>query len=128
MRVLGVTLSDPTDRAELEQRIAETLRVRVVAPADRLVAELDGGAKPATAYFALTRFVIPNAMYHMQVWGLLCTEHVWTEVDAAFTRFCVALCPLDQRGRLLSDTSALRRELSLPEERGGLGILVRRQT
>jgi len=52
MRVLGVTLSDPTDRAELEQRI---------------VAELDAGAKPATAYFALTRFVIPNAMYHMQV-------------------------------------------------------------
>ena len=122
MRVLGVTLSDPTDRAELERRIGETLRVRVVAPTDRLIAELDDGAKPATAYFALTRFVIPNALYHMQVWGLLCTPDVWAEVDAAFTRFCVALCPLDQRGRLRTQSSALRAELSLPQDHGGLGI------
>ena len=67
MRVLGVTLCDPTD-----------------------------AAKPATAYFALMRFVLPNALYHMQVWGLLCGEAVWAEVDEAFTRFCEAVCPLDQ--------------------------------
>ena len=49
MRVLGVTLSDPTDRARLEHAIRETLRVRVIVPTDRLIAELDGAAKPATA-------------------------------------------------------------------------------
>ena len=49
LRVLGVTLSDPTDRAGLELAIRETLRVRVIAPTDRLIAELAKGAKPATA-------------------------------------------------------------------------------
>ena len=52
-------LSPLSDRAELELAIRETLRVRVIAPTDRLIAELEKGAKPATAYFALTRFVIP---------------------------------------------------------------------
>ena len=67
LRVLGVTLSDPTDRAGLELAIRESLRVRVIAPTDRVIAELEKGAKPATAYFALTRFVIRNVLYHMQV-------------------------------------------------------------
>jgi hypothetical protein len=121
MRVLGVTLSDPTDRDSLELAMRETLRVRVIATTDRLIAELEAGAKPATAYFAFTRFVVPNALYHMQVWGLLCRQEVWAEVDEAFTRFCAALCPLDQRGRVAA-ASALRAELSLPQEFGGLGI------
>jgi hypothetical protein len=127
MRVLGVTLSDPVDRTELEQAIRETLRVRVVATTERLIAELEAGAQPATAYFALTRFVLPNALYHMQVWGLLCTPQVWAEVDDAFTRFCVALCPVDQRDRLAA-SPAFRAELSLSQELGGLGIpLVERE-
>ena len=46
LRVLGVTLSDPTDRAGLELAIRETLRIRVIAPIDRLIAELANGAKP----------------------------------------------------------------------------------
>ena len=118
MRVLGITLCDPTDRAEFEGAVMETLRVRVVAPVRRLIAEVAAGAKPATAYFALTRFVLPNALYHMQVWGLLCGEAVWAEVDEAFTQFCEAVCPLDQRARLAD----LRAELSLPQRCGGLGI------
>ena len=92
LRVLGVTLSDPTDRAGLELAIRETLRVRVIAPTDRL-----------------------------QVWGLHCTPDVWSEVDDAFARFCSALCPLDLRDRF-STSPALRAELSLPQESGGLGI------
>ena len=121
MRVLGVTLSDPTDRAQLEEAIRGTLGVRVVAPTERLLAELAAGAKPATAYFALTRFVLPNALYHMQVWGLLCQEGVWAEVDDALSRFCAALCPLDQRGHLAASPAA-RAELALPQRFGGLGI------
>ena len=50
---------------ELELAIRETLRVRVIAPTDRVIAELEKGAKPTTAYFAITRFVIPNVLYHM---------------------------------------------------------------
>jgi hypothetical protein len=57
----------------------------------------------------------------MQVWGLLCTAGAWGEVDAAFTRFCAALCPLDRRDRVAVD-SPLRAELSLPQDLGGLGI------
>ena len=105
----------------LDQAIRETLRVRVIAPTDRIIAELENGAKPATAYFALTRFVIPNVLYHMQVWGLHCTPDVWSEVDDAFARLCSALCPLDLRDRF-STSPALRAELSLPQESGGLGI------
>ena len=120
MRVLGVSLSDPTDRVQFEGAIRETLRVRVVAPADRLIAELEGGAKPAVAYFALTRFVLPNVLYHMQIWGLLCEPDVWSEVDTALSRFCSTLCPSDLRGRLSS--SRFRAELALPQELGGLGI------
>ena len=45
---------------------------------------------------------------------------MWAEVDDAFTRFCVALCPLDQRERVA--TPAFRAELSLPQELGWLGI------
>jgi len=126
MRILGVTLSDPTAREEFEEAIRETLRARVVEPAVRLLDELDRGAKPSTAYFALTRFVLPNALYHMQVWGLLCSESVWAEVDDAFSRFCIALCPLDQRGCLAGSPglagTALRDELALPQTLGGLGI------
>jgi len=97
------------------------LRVRVVGPTDRLITELEADAKPSTAYFALTRFVIPNVLYHMQVWGLLCEQGVWDEVDRALSRFCSALCPRDLRDRLASP-AALRTELSLPQEFGGLGI------
>ena len=91
MRVLGVTLSDRTDRARLERVIRETLRVRVIVPTDRVIAELDGGAKPATAYVALRRFVVPDALYHMHVWGLLCSRDVWADVDEAFSRYCEAV-------------------------------------
>ena len=122
MRVLGVTLSDPTDRPAFEAAVAATLRVRVVAPADLLIAEVAGGARPATAYFALTRFVLPNALYHMQVWGLLCGADVWAEVDGALDRFCEAVCPLDLRGRLRGEPHGLRAELALPQRFGGLGI------
>src|SRR5690349_2691028 len=90
-------------------------RGRVVDTTDRLSRELAAGAAPATAYFAFTRFVVPNALYHMQVWGLFCTQDAWTEVDEAFTRFCAALCPLDLRPRIAGG-SALRAELSLPQE------------
>jgi hypothetical protein len=121
MRVLGVTLADPTDRDLFELAVVEALRIRVIAPIGRLIAELDGSAKPATAYFALTRFVLPNALYHMQVWGLLCRPVVWAEVDAALTRFCMAICPRDQRHRIAAP-SALRAELALPQASGGLGI------
>ena len=87
-------LSPLSDRAELELAIRETLRVRVIAPTDRLIAELEKGAKPATAYFALTRFVIPNVLYHMQVWGLHCAPDVWSTADDAFARFCSALADI----------------------------------
>ena len=50
MRVLGVTLSDPTDRAELEQAIRATLRVRVVATTERLIAELQAGVDIVFAF------------------------------------------------------------------------------
>ena len=85
MRVLGVTLSDPTDRAQFEQAIRETLRARSSRRLNVSSRRLVGGAKPATAYFALTRFVLPNALYHMQVWGLLCSAEVWAETDDALT-------------------------------------------
>jgi len=119
MRVLGVTLSDPTDRETFEGSIRETLRARVIQPVDRLIRELGTGAKPSTAYFALCRFVLPNALYHMQIWGLLCRAEVWAEVDGALSRFCETVCPRDLRGRL---AGGLRAELALPQRLGGLGI------
>ena len=51
---------------------------------------------------------------------------MWAEVDDALSRFCVAVCPLDQRGRLAGSPGlaerALRDELALPQRLGGLGI------
>jgi hypothetical protein len=125
MRVLGVVLADPADRVLFEASVRDALAARVVAPTNKLVKEIADGARPATAYFALTRFVLPNVLYHMQVWGLLCSADVWAEVDAALARFCEALCPSDQRHRLADvagSSSALRAELALPQSRGGLGI------
>ena len=57
----------------------------------------------------------------MQAWGLHCTPDVWSEVDDAFARFCSALCPINLRDRF-STSPAIRAELSLPHESGGLGI------
>ena len=39
----------------------------------------------------------------------------------AFSLFCVAVCPVDQRGRL-ADRSTVRAELALAQRFGGLGI------
>ena len=62
MRVLGVTLSGP-DRPHAARGgdCRDASRARVVEPTQRLIAELVAGAKRSTAFFALTRFVLPNA-------------------------------------------------------------------
>ena len=122
LRMLGVVLVDPSDRAAVQAAVSETLRERVVEPIRRLVADVDGGAQPATAYWLLTRFVLPNLMYHAQAWGLLCEDAAWAETDAALDAFCAAVCPADLRDGLRREHSELRHELSLPQSLGGLGI------
>jgi hypothetical protein len=108
LRMLGVALVDPSDRAAVQAAVAETLRGRVVEPIRRLIADVEGGAQPATAYWLLSRFVLPNLMYHAQAWGLLCEDGVWAETDAALDAFCLAVCPADLR----RENGELRRELS----------------
>ena len=115
MRVLGVTLSDPTDRATLERAIRDTLQSRVIRPTERLVAELDAGAKPSTAYFAFTRFVVPNAVYHIcrcggcsaqPTCGRKSTRRSRASARPSARSICVAASPTDPHS---APSSACRR-------------------
>ena len=67
------------------------------------------------------RFVLPNLMFHMQVWGLHAPVSLWAPVDEALDRFVAALAPADQAHKVVHN-SVLRTEISLPQAFGGLGI------
>ena len=77
-----------------------------------LAAELEVGARQSTVYWLLERYVIPNATYSAQLWGLLAGSDVWAEADDALDRLCAALAPADVRQAGLAEP--LRRELALP--------------
>ena len=123
MRVLGVSVVELADTTLASQAVRTALAERVVRPCNMLVEDLGAGARPSTAFWLLHRFVIPNAVFYAQIWGLLTGADVWTEVDAALDALCRTLAPADLRRRFDdSDTHALRRELALPQRLGGLGI------
>ena len=125
MRVLGVVLMDPCSPPEALEPVAQRIRTRVVDPIRRLLDDIASGADQSAAFFLARRFVFPNLMFHMQVWGLHAPATLWGEVDSALDSLTEALCPLDLRGRL-GQNSSLRLELSLPQECGGLGIPIAR--
>ena len=120
MRILGIEVVDPSDAQLVESAVKDGLHKRVIRPCEILISELDAGARPSTAFWLLNRFVLPNAVFYAQAWGLLGATTCWSEADAALDRICERLAPADLR----ANVPALRRELALPQRRGGLGIPV----
>ncbi len=124
MRVLGVEVVDPSDAELVREGVERGLRDRVVRPCRMLAEEiLHQGARQSTAYWLLTRYIIPNATFYAQVWGLLSPAEAWMEADTALDEICAALAPADLRAQAgESAGDRLRTELSLPQRMGGLGI------
>ncbi len=122
MRVLGVTLADPTDDARAREAVTGSLASAVIAPTERLAREVRAGARKSTALFLLRRYVLPVLSYHQAAWGLLAPPSVWEATDGALEDFAAALCPADLLDRLRDGDTALRAELALPAGTGGLGL------
>ena len=130
--ILGVALSDPTNKEELQKAVRKALKERVVCPAERLSNELREGAKKSTALWVLRRWILPGLDYHARMWGLHVDPDVWREVDDALDCLCRQLCAPGQRACLEGDVTTeerlegrgppFRRELALPQSCGGLGI------
>ena len=121
MRVLGVTIADPSDEARLRDAVTASLAGSVIAPTERLARDVRGGARKSTALFLLRRYVLPVLSYHQGAWGLLAPSCVWDGADAALADFAAALCPADLQAGLAC-APALRAELALPAGSGGLGL------
>jgi hypothetical protein len=123
MRVLGVDITDPTNRAGVDAAVRECLRHRVVRPIRRLVEDMErGGGARSAAFWVARTFVFANLAYVQQLWGLHASPEAWDEADAALDELCEALCPPDLRRGLRDESSTMREELALPMKLGGLGV------
>src|SRR4051812_12672097 len=72
MRVLGVEMVDPSDAGLVREGVERGLRDRVIRPCRMIMEEiLHQGARQSTAYWLLMRYIIPNATFYANVWGLL---------------------------------------------------------
>jgi hypothetical protein len=123
MRVLGVDVTNPTDRNGVDAAVRDCLRHRVVRPVERIIGDLaQGGGSRAAAFWVARTFVLANLAYVQQLWGLHASPEAWDEADAALDELCAALCPDDLRAGLRDDAATLR-ELALPMRLGGLGLV-----